>query len=135
MSFLGLSQIENYSNVPQTLKGTKWTSRFYYYCNYYYFETDSTGFSEDGQVAWSCPIDTLALGISGDKILYSDQREFKYNLSDTILTIKYVSMSPNETKKTRIFYFRFEHNEWISEYEYVYGKEILIKGERIELFE
>lgn len=99
MSFLGLSQIENYSNVPQTLKGTKWTSRFYYYCNYYYFETDSTGFSEDGQVAWSCPIDTLALGISGDKILYSDQREFKYNLSDTILTIKYVSMSPNETKK------------------------------------
>ena len=135
MSFLGLRQIENYSNFPQTLKGSKWTSQFYFYCNYYYFETDSTGFSEDGQVAWSCPIDTLALGISGNKILYCGQSRFKYYLSDTMLTIEYLTLRSDNTINRRVFFYRPEYSDWISEYEYVYGKEVLRKRERIEQFE
>lgn len=118
----------NNSNIPQTLKGTNWASHFYHYCNFYHFETDSTGYSEDGQMASSLPIDTLALGVSGNEILYGIPEKFKYDITDTVLTINYLTRNPNDTVFTRVFYFRPEKSEWVSEYEYAYGKEYLRKG-------
>ena len=80
----------DFPEVPKSLKGTNWYSQFYHYHNNYYFKTDSTGSSEDGQVALSCPIDTTALGISGDTIIYSNPEKFKYKITDTILRIEYL---------------------------------------------
>ena len=135
VSYSGLSKKYNISIPPTTLKGTNWTSLFYHYCNNYHFDTDSTGFSEDGQVAWSCPVDTTALGISENEILYSDPQKFKYDISDTILTIEYLTWKPNNNVYKRIFFYRPQYDDWISEYEYAYGKECLKKGKRKEKFD
>lgn len=128
ITLLGMNNPGDHSNVPETLKGTTWTSQFYHYCNFYQFETDSTGFSQDGQVAWSCPVDTVALGISEDQILYSDPEKFKYEIKDTVLTIAYDGVHK------KVFYYRANYKDWISEYEFVYGKECLRRGDRKELF-
>ena len=124
----------DFPEVPKSLKGTNWYSQFYHYHNNYYFKTDSTGSSEDGQVALSCPIDTTALGISGDTIIYSNPEKFKYKITDTILRIEYLDWRPNDTIYSRVFYFRRKHGDWISEYEYAYGNEYLKIGKRTEIF-
>ncbi len=131
---LGLvNEVDNHSTVPKTLKGTNWTSQFFHYCNNYYFDSDSTGFSEDGQVAWSYPVDTLELGISSDDILYANPEKFKYDITDTILTIEYLTFD-SKSFYERVFYFRPKYSDWISEYEYVYGRECLREGEKKEKF-
>ncbi len=122
------------AEIPITLKGTNWVSHFYHYHNNYFFETDSTGFSEDGQMAWSCTIDTVALGISGDEILYANPEKFKYTIGDSTLTIEYLNWRPQDSVYTRVFYFRSQNNDWLSDYEYVYGKECLRQGVRVETF-
>lgn len=118
--------------VPTSLKGTNWTSHFYHYHNNYFFDSDSTGFSEDGQMKWSLPIDTIASGNSGDSIIYDDPKKFKYNIVDTILTIEYLTWKPNNIAENRVFVYRSKSADWISEYEYAYGKECLKQAERAE---
>ena len=121
--------------VSKILKGTNWTSQFYHYCNYYHFSTDSTGYSEDGQVGWSCPVDSTNLRFSGNEILYENQKNFKYEIVDTTLVIEYLNWRPHNTTYQRVFHYRPKHHDWISEYEYAYGKECLKKGEKKELLE
>jgi len=133
--FLDLVWDEENAIVPKTLEGKSYTSQFYHYCNYYHFKTDSTGFSESGQVAWSCPVDTISLGISGDEILYAYPQEFKYKIKDTTLTIEYLIQESDEDNYQNVFYFRPKYNDWISEYEYAYGKECLKVGEKKGRFE
>ena len=128
--FLSFGLKYNISTTPHTLKGTTWFSQFYHYCNFYRFETDSTGYKESGQVAWSCPVDTLALGISGDHILYEDPVAFKYEITDTVLVIEYLDKNSNEDHQKELFYYRSEYKDWISKYEYTYGFEYLKEGEK-----
>lgn len=135
MSFLSCGGDNNDDLIaPQTLKGTSWTSQFHHYCNFYRFETDSTGFIENGQVAWSCPVDTLALVVSGNDILYDDPKKFIYKISDSILIIENLVNESRDEANRNIFYYRPEENRWVSEHEYVYGKEYLESGEKKEKF-
>lgn len=83
-------------------------------------------------MASSCPIDTLALGISGNEIIYTNPEKFRYNIADTVLTMEYLTWKSNDTIQYRVFYYRSEYDDWISEYEYTYGKECLRQRERIE---
>lgn len=114
---------------PDKLKGTSWESDFYHYHNNYFFKTDSTGYSEDGQLAWSCPIDTVALHISGDSILILNKSSFTYTLKDTLLMIRYTDPHHAETDTTRTFYMEkdLEGVTLVSLYEYTYGREVLRK--------
>jgi hypothetical protein len=110
------------------LKGTQWTSEFYYYHNRYFFISDDTGYSEDGQYGWSTGIDPEIYNNSKDSILYEDKEPFNYKLHDSILTITY--KSKEEGNEPRIFYLEKRKNKQIafrSEYEYSYGCEYLIK--------
>ncbi len=115
------------NETKPSLSESVWASEFYYYHNQYFFLTDSTGYSRDGQLAWSCPIDTTALQISGDSILYGDNDTFKYSLIDTVLTIKYQSPNSDGTFYTRVFHRRQSDSAFVSNYEYTYGKEVLYR--------
>ena len=134
LTFLSCGIKSPYSKVPQTLKGTGWSSQFYHYCNFYHFDTDSTGYIESGQVAWSCPVDTLALGISGDQILYQNPVKFRYQIKDSVLVIEYYGTKSKEDELKDKFYYRPQRNDWISYHEYSYGRECLRMGEKIEFF-
>jgi hypothetical protein len=52
------------------LKGTEWTSKFFKYRNNYNFITDSTGFSQHGEVSWHFP--------SKDSLDYEVDDSFRY---------------------------------------------------------
>lgn len=136
--FGGADRINTYlqiHDVPTTLKGTSYSSRFYYYCNFYVFETDSTGYSQDGQTARSMAVDTVALGISSDEILYDDARDFTYKVVNDVLVITYKHLSnPENQDHTREFAFLHEHSDWISLHEYAYGHEVLSVGNKIQRF-
>jgi len=124
---------ESDNSVMKTLKGTKWNSEFYHYHNFYHFQTDSSGYFDDGQVAWSCPIDLKAQKIPEDKILYSGKQPFRYQIERNKLTIVY--KVPNDKKsKNRIFTYRQNEKDWISVYKYTYGNEVIQPGEREEFF-
>lgn len=129
---LGLIQVDNAKNVPSSLSGTNWTARFYYYHNNYKFLTDSTGIFEAGRVAWSCPVDTVALGIPGNKILYNDPLPFNYQIIDSVLFITFPDIKDKSLNK--IFDYHSESKIWCSKHEYVYGKECLYQESRVELF-
>ncbi|MCE3228788.1 MAG: hypothetical protein K0S32_3339 [Bacteroidetes bacterium] len=101
-----------------SLQGSEWTSNFYHYQNKYYFLTESTGFSKDGQFLWSTLIDPALYNNSRDSIDYSDPVNFTYTLKDTVLTIEYT----NGVQEKRVFY-KAGDSLFISEYEYAYGKE------------
>lgn len=116
------------------LKGTKWNSQFYYYNNFYHFETDSTGFSDDGQVAWSCPIDLKKENIPENKILYSGVQKFSYKIKTDTLIIDYGN-AEKEGSNLRVFIYRKTYKDWISEEAYAYGNEVLKPGERAFFFE
>lgn len=133
-SFWGFNLAENDITVPKSLKGTNWNSQFHHYCNFYHFETDSTGYSIDGQVAWSTPIDTINDGISKNKVVYDDPVSFRYVIQDSSLIINYQVTGSNDGQNQRIFNFRIEHKDWLSEYEYAYGRECMREGEKIEEF-
>lgn len=114
-------------NHTNSLVNTIWTSSFYHYANYYAFLTNNKGFKLQGQVDWSCPIDTLTLGISGDKYLYGDTLFFTYTLKDSSLTIHYLSESEIDT-----FFLESSKNRWTGIREYVYGNEVLVKVPQLE---
>jgi hypothetical protein len=97
-----------------SLSGTTWKS----YQNRYFFLTDSTGFSQDGQFLWSTPVEPDLYNSSEDSVAYDDNEIFNYALRDTILTINYISCNQGK----RIFY---KHGDglFISEQEYTYGRE------------
>lgn len=119
----------NPKKTDNTLKGSEWSSEFYYYHNRYFFETNSIGYSEDGQYGWSTAIDPELYNNSKDSILYEDKEAFTYKLVDSVLTITY--KSKEEGNEPRIFYLEKRKNKEIvfrSEYEYTYGREYLIKN-------
>ncbi len=118
------------SDFPKTLKGTNWNSQFSYYSNFYHFDSDSTGYSEDGQVAWSFPIDSSTLGDAKDSIIYLDRKLFNYHIEDSTLTIDYPSWKINDTLVKRVFHFNPKKQAWCSDYEYTYGREWLKEGEK-----
>ena len=122
------------TNKKNILKGTLWTSDFYHYHNNYFFETDSTGYSQAGRFAWSCSVDTLAKGISNDSILYDDDKLFRYFLKDSILTIKHFSTGRDANNDERIFHLRKYTDTiyFISEYQYSYGREGLEFKKRLD---
>lgn len=130
--FWGCKAKESKREKAKTLKGTEWTSRFFNYCNYYCFTTDSTGFSEDGRVANSfpIPIDTSVPEYGETEIVYNEPEKFKYNISDTVLTIVYINWKPHDKVYQRIFHYDSIENAWISEHEYVYGREWMYKGQK-----
>jgi hypothetical protein len=107
-----------------SLKGTEWVSEFYHYRNKYYFETDSTGYAQHGQFAWSCPVDTIALGITGDSILYSNNEPFRYWLNDTVLQLQFLSALGPDRRKFYL-YMQEEQQRFRSDHEYSYGREYL----------
>lgn len=116
-------------NTPE-MKGTTWSSEFYHYANFYCFETDSTGYSLDGQLAASIPIDTVEAGVSGNTIVYGDKTPFNYKIVGTGLTIYYP-----ENKTKRRYFYRNDFEDWCSFQEYAYGRECLSQGEQIKTFE
>jgi hypothetical protein len=105
------------------LKNTHWISKFYHYQNKYFFETDSTGSSQDGQLLWSTPVDTALYHNSMDSIMFYDPRAFVYSLKDTVLTIVYKDTSA----RSRSFHWR-KDTAFVSVYEYTYGHEVLFKN-------
>lgn len=117
---------------PESLKNTEWNSQFYHYANFYVFETDSTGYFQDGQVGWSTGIDPQKLVGSEDKVFYNDSVQFTYALKNNVLTITYPQEEDGSEMAYRIFDFRSEDQHWVSQYEYAYGKEVLMTGERLE---
>ena len=120
----------------QSLAYTKWNSQFYQYNNFYHFTDKSTGYSQDGQVAWSCPIDLEANKIPGNKILYNEKESFTYEIKDSKLTIHYLNRDTSQTpREDRVFSYRKKYDDWISDYTYVYGSEILQAGKRNEFFD
>jgi hypothetical protein len=124
----GLVNFRDVSQKKTVLSGTVWTSKFYYYCNQYFFKTDSTGYSQDGQLAWSTLFgQDTSNHIPQDSILYIDNDTFKYLLIDTVLIINYLSPEHDSTNDTRIFFRRPMDSAFVSEYEYVYGREVLYK--------
>lgn len=131
-------QTNNQANVNSKmniLKGTLWTSDFYHYHNNYYFITDSTGFSQDGQFLWSTAIDPSLYNNSRDSIGYDDDQPFKYSLKDTVLTIKYSSADNNTINDHRIFYLQKGDSDkilFISAYEYSYGHEGLLFKKQVD---
>ncbi len=113
-----------------TLKGTHWTSEFYHYKNKYFFQTDSTGYSEDGQYCWSAPIDPTLYNNSRDSVAYQGPDTFRYSLKDTILILTY---GPIDTASNqRIFHLQKDTDgiSFVSEYEYAYGTEVLYKKKK-----
>ena len=116
----------NSKKIENILKGTKWSSEFYYYHNRYFFKTNSSGYSEDGQYGWSTAIDPELYNNSKDSILYEDKEAFTYKLEDTVLTINY--KSKEEGNEPRIFYLEKRKGKEIvfrSDHEYTYGREYL----------
>lgn len=112
------------------LKGSLWTSEFYHYHNNYYFVTDSTGLSQDGQYLWSTPVDPALYNNSHDSITYNETRPFKYSLIDTVLTLSYRTLPQDSITEQRFFYLRNAANNtpyFTSQSQYAYGPE------RIEL--
>jgi len=121
-----------------TLKGTNWASDFYHYHRNYFFETDSTGYFEHGQLAWSLPIDTVALKISGNQILYEEPESFKYSITDTTLTIEYFKKDSAGLASRQVFYLEKRDNNryvWRANQEFTYGREYLFLENRVEIFE
>src|SRR5262245_26721520 len=102
-----LSACHHSNNSKRTiLEGTLWTSDFYHYHNNYYFITDSTGYSQNGQYMWSTPIDPSLYNNSRDSICYDKNDPFKYTLNDTVLTIKYSLTVHDTINDHRIFYLQ-----------------------------
>jgi hypothetical protein len=119
----------NPKKTENILKGSEWSSEFYYYHNRYFFKTNSSGYSEDGQYGWSTAIDPEHYNNSKDSILYEEKEAFTYKLVDTVLTITY--KSKEEGNEPRIFYLEKRKNKEVvfrSEYEYTYGREYLFKA-------
>ncbi|MCA6365175.1 MAG: hypothetical protein IM638_19240 [Bacteroidetes bacterium] len=113
------------------LKGTQWSSDFYYYHNDYFFLTDSTGFSRDGQYLWSTPVDPVLYNNSSDSIIFFNREFFTYSLNDTLLRICYTPLQSNSLHKIEDRVFIAEKGDsnsvvFRSEHEYSYGKEYLI---------
>ena len=113
--------------TPSTLKGAQFASEFYHYVNHYSFETDSTGFSENGQLFWSIGLDTTGRSSAQDSVMYANPEPFRYFISDSILTIEYTSADHPESDQFRIFHFNCSRNQWISTHEFTYGKEHLMR--------
>lgn len=127
----GNSDRENVQKVlkKHLLKGTQWTSDFYHYHNNYYFVTDSTGFSQDGQYLWSTPVEPALYNNSRDSIGYENDEPFRYSFKDTVLIIKYLSAGQDTLNGHRVFYLQKSESDKIvfrSDYEYTYGREYLI---------
>ncbi len=119
-----------------SLEHTKWNSQFYHYNNFYHFTDKSAGYSQDGQVAWSCPIDLKAKKIPENKILYSEKEVFTYVIKDSKLTIHYLNRDTTQTPvEDRVFNYRKKYSDWISDYTFTYGPEILQPGKRKEVFD
>lgn len=131
---LGGYNLQPEPTPPTTLAGTNWDSQFYFYHNNYFFDSDSTGYSEDGQMASSVAIDLESNGLTGEEILYEGKQPFTYTIKDTVLTINYTEWEIEGEKHSRIFYYNFEWGNWVSEYEYTYGHEVLINQPRTETF-
>lgn len=114
-----------------SLRKTNWYSQFYIYSNFYHFGTDGRGYSDDGQAAWSCPIDYKAKKIPGSKILYAGPQKFRYQIKNDTLTINYL----DHELESRIFIYRKERENWLSLHSYTYGYEVMKAGERKEFFD
>ena len=128
MGILSLRAKEE-QNPLKSLRETSWTSQFNYYSNYYYFDSDSTGFSQDGQVAWSCPITpSLVNEKNKDSIIYTDKERFIYHIKDSTLFIKYPDWKINDTIVKRAFRYNSTEKAWGSIYKYSYGREWLTLG-------
>ncbi len=111
--------------APQTLNGQQFASEFYHYVNYYSFETDSTGFSENGQLFWSIALDTTSRSAAMDSVMYEYPEAFRYSIIDSVLTIEYTSPDHPDTDHFRVFHFNCKKKQWIGTHEYAYGREYL----------
>ncbi len=125
--FSGCTEMDN----ERSLEKTDWNAQFYYYSNFYHFGTNGQGYSDDGQTAWSCPIDLKAKQIPENKILYAGREKFRYELKKDTLTLDYL----NPDRESRVFVYRKEYRNWMSLHSYTYGFEVLEPGERKEFFD
>ncbi|WP_341904766.1 hypothetical protein [Fluviicola taffensis] len=114
-----------------SLEKTNWYSQFYHYSNFYHFGMDGRGYSDDGQTAWSCPIDWKSKHIPGNKILYGGKEKFRYEIKKDTLTINYL----NQDLNSRVFIYRKKYGNWIALNSYTYGSEVLKQGKRKEFFD
>lgn len=132
------ANIEMEAQKDVRLTGLFFWSEFYHYQNNYFFDTDSTGFIQMGQVAWSIPIVLNDPQIAEDSIIYGGKEAFSYTITDTTLLI-YFTESPSDSihvYDTSLFYVRHHKEGWfdfISDHEYVYGKEVLAPDHIIPL--
>jgi len=111
--------------APQTLKGKQFSSEFFHYVNYYSFQTDSTGFSENGQLVWSIGLDPDKYTDAMDSVYYEYPAPFRYTIVDSVLTITYTDPEHPKTDQFRIFHFNCAEKQWIGTHEYAYGREYL----------
>lgn len=130
------SPTQNPTRKQLSLENTQWNSQFYQYNNFYHFTDASSGYSQDGQVAWSVPIDLKARKIPKNKILYNDKEAFTYAIKDSKLTIHYLNQDTTQTPlDDRVFNYRKKHADWISVHVYTYGSEVLKPGKRNAFYE
>lgn len=130
------SPTQNPAPKEISLKSTQWNSQFYIHNNFYHFTGKSSGYSEDGNVAWSCPIDLEAHKIPGNKIIYGNKAAFTYAIKDSKLTIHYLNRDTTQTPlEDRVFNYRKKYADWISEDVYTYGSEVLRPGKRNEFYD
>lgn len=98
-----------------------WSSNFYYYHNEYCFLTDSTGLNRDGMLG-------IGMGDStrfyADSVYLGDEVPFTYKLTDTSLIINMANQYPREFVKS----IDSGKVNFISTFEYAYGREILQEG-------
>ena len=111
--------------APQTLSETQFSSAFFHYVNYYSFETDSSGFSENGQLVWSIGLDPEKYADAMDSVFYEVPAPFRYSISDSVLTIEYTNPDHPKTDQFRIFHYNCDEKQWIGIHEYAYGREYL----------
>ncbi|MCD6069216.1 MAG: hypothetical protein K0S33_4042 [Bacteroidetes bacterium] len=118
------------NNAPVRLKGTHWSSDFFHYHNDYFFVSDSSGYSLNGQWSWSLPDDSAVVN-QKDSIIYDKKKDtFRYMLKGNVLSICYY---PDDGKGdvdcSKVFHLRKQNKRisFVSDYEYVYGKEVLYK--------
>ena len=109
----------------ETLKNTVWSSTFFHYHNEYYFESDSTGYSFDGQRAFSLPLDSSDVDFESKKVLYKDSVNFTYILQDSLLIINFQNQQPKREFKISTLNNSLAFK---SIYKYSYGYEWLEKG-------
>lgn len=114
------------------LNNAKMVSSYGFYANYYHFINDSIGILEAGQAAFSTGIDPSNFP-DENMYVYNDPDTFQYQIrKDTILFIQFIAKEHAESDRKRKYLYSKSDHAWISDHEFVYGKEYLKQGNKLK---